>query len=376
MKIVKKSLSLHRIKYINRKYNRALIFIRKWENSMYDLIKYVKKDGSGYIVIVSAVLMIALTHLMSLCVYFLFLYLLTDLFTKDLQRRVPMIPSAVLFWLLFVIELGLFTLALLTIVPLVMKDFPSYFALVRDNSIGFIHVMSVKFGFAVDEQAIKAFIVSQSAKSFSIAVKVLNGISKELALLLFAFILNLLLFLENGAVAKIFAGKDKTMLIYLYDFCALRVKRFYGYFRKVMVGQFFISLINTTITFILIMLIGLPHKITLVCIVFLCGLLPVIGNLISNTILSLTALISIGIPAFLMCLALLVGVHKLEYFLNGKIIGTIISLPMFVTVLSLLLGEALLGVFGMIIAIPLVLSIRDELDSIKVDTAALKTDKT
>jgi predicted PurR-regulated permease PerM len=154
----------------------------------------------------------------------------------------------------------------------------------------------------------------------------------------------------------------------MYQFCAIRFKRFYCYFRKVMVGQFFISLINTLVTLIVVVAIGLPHKVTLLCIVFLCGLIPVVGNLISNTIISATALITSGIPAFIVCLVLLVGAHKLEYFLNGKIIGTIIQLPMFITLLSLLTGEAALGLFGMIIAIPFVLTLRDELSSIAVDS--------
>ena len=137
-----------------------------------------------------------------------------------------------------------------------------------------------------------------------------------------------------------------------------------------MIGQFFISIINTSITAIVILALGLPHKVTLLCIVFLCGLLPVIGNLISNTILSVTALISSGIPACIICLGLLIGLHKLEYFLNGKIIGTIIRLPMFATVLCLLAGEATLGIFGMIIAIPFVLTLRDELNAMTMNGGA------
>ena len=127
-------------------------------------------------------------------------------------------------------------------------------------------------------------------------------------------------------------------------------------------GQVFISLINTVITLVVVIALNIPHKISIICVVFLCGLLPVVGNIISNTILSLTALFSIGLVGFLVCLGLLVFIHKLEYFLNSKIIGTIIKLPMFVTLISLLIGEATLGIPGMVLAIPFVLTIKDELE--------------
>jgi hypothetical protein len=46
-------------------------------------------------------------------------------------------------------------------------------------------------------------------------------------------------------------------------------------------------------------------------------------------------------------LAFLVIIHKLEYFLNGKIIGNIVKLPMYMTLLGLIVGEALFGISGM-----------------------------
>jgi predicted PurR-regulated permease PerM len=60
----------------------------------------------------------------------------------------------------------------------------------------------------------------------------------------------------------------------------------------------------------------------------------------------------------------LVGIHKLEYFLNSKIIGDIVHLPMVMTLLSLIVCEVLLGLVGLILAVPLVLYLRHELEYI------------
>ena len=46
--------------------------------------------------------------------------------------------------------------------------------------------------------------------------------------------------------------------------------------------------------------------------------------------------------------------HKLEYFLNSKIIGTRIDSPMWLTLIGLVMGERLMGIPGMILA-PVVL---------------------
>jgi len=53
-------------------------------------------------------------------------------------------------------------------------------------------------------------------------------------------------------------------------------------------------------------------------------------------------------------LIFLVVIHKLEYFLNSKIIGDRIKNPMWLTLLGLVLGEKLMGIPGMILA-PVVL---------------------
>ncbi len=330
---------------------------------MFRVTKERQNNFIGYGVLALIVASLALLHLISLAVYFLFLFLLTDVVTNDLNRRFPGLHKTFLFWSLFIVGLAAVGFLTFIFLPVIIKDIPLYFNLIREDSLRFIHALAVRFDIGIEDAAIKDVLFTQSAKSIGIAVKLVNTLSKEIIYVLFAFILNLLLYLEKGVVHRVFFTHESSLTAFLYRFCSARFSRFYRYFRKVMVGQFFISLINTSITSVVVLSLGLPHKVTLLCIVFLCGLLPVIGNLISNTILAVTALISSGVPAFIICLVLLVGIHKLEYFLNGKIIGTIIRLPMFATVLCLLAGEATLGVFGMIIAIPFALTLRDELNA-------------
>jgi predicted PurR-regulated permease PerM len=94
--------------------------------------------------------------------------------------------------------------------------------------------------------------------------------------------------------------------------------------------------------------------------------IPVIGNLISNTlVVALGFMVS---PAKgLWALVFLVVIHKLEYFLNSKIIGAKIHTSIWLTLLALLLGERLMGITGMVLA-PVVLHyIRIEASKIPVE---------
>ena len=49
-------------------------------------------------------------------------------------------------------------------------------------------------------------------------------------------------------------------------------------------------------------------------------------------------------------LIFLVLLHKLEYFLNSKIIGDRISNPVWLTLMGLVVGEKIMGIPGMILA--------------------------
>jgi predicted PurR-regulated permease PerM len=149
------------------------------------------------------------------------------------------------------------------------------------------------------------------------------------------------------------------------DHIANRFAALYQSFATVIGAQIVISTINTVITTVYVLAVGLPHPVVVVGMTFLCGLIPVIGNLISNTVI-----VGIGFTVSpkmaLSALVFLVIVHKLEYFLNSKIIGRRIRNPLWLTLLALVLGEKLMGIPGMILA-PVVLNyIRVEASQIGV----------
>jgi predicted PurR-regulated permease PerM len=143
----------------------------------------------------------------------------------------------------------------------------------------------------------------------------------------------------------------------LYSLCGDEIgQRFAAFFRSfsmVMGAQMIISGINTVLTATFVLAVGMPHPVVIIGVTFLCGLLPVIGNLISNTIIVAIGF-TIDPKTAILALVFLVLIHKLEYFLNSKIIGERIRNPIWLTLLGLILGEKLMGLPGMILA-PVVL---------------------
>jgi predicted PurR-regulated permease PerM len=161
--------------------------------------------------------------------------------------------------------------------------------------------------------------------------------------------------------------KSNTLYSVLTDEISTRFRDFYRSFETVIGAQITISLVNTILTAIFVLVIQLPNAALVIPITFLCGLLPIVGNLVSNTIIVCLAF-TLSLKMAVAALIFLIAVHKLEYFLNSKIIGVRIRNPIWLTLLALIIGERLMGIPGMILA-PVVLDyLRLELSKIDMST--------
>lgn len=126
-------------------------------------------------------------------------------------------------------------------------------------------------------------------------------------------------------------------------------------FRRVVFAQAWIAGINAVFTGIYLMVIlplcgiHLPLTKTMVTLTLFAGLVPIIGNLISNSVIVIVSLSS-SLPVAVGSLAFLIGVHKLEYFLNARIIGSHIRARAWELLVAMVLMEAVFGIAGVISA--------------------------
>ncbi|MGF6600498.1 putative PurR-regulated permease PerM [Paraburkholderia sp. GAS448] len=157
-----------------------------------------------------------------------------------------------------------------------------------------------------------------------------------------------------GAIIAVGAQRQMQRLPLSTAFVT-RVARFADAFRRIVFAQIKISSINATFTGLFLLLVlplfhqRLPLSKTLVLVTFIVGLLPVIGNLVSNTLIVAIAL-SVSFPAAVMSLVFLILIHKLEYFLNARIVGGQIEARAWELLIAMLVMEAAFGITGVIAA--------------------------
>jgi predicted PurR-regulated permease PerM len=158
-----------------------------------------------------------------------------------------------------------------------------------------------------------------------------------------------------GAIVALSQARSAHRRGPLADALARRCRRLAGAFHRIVYAQIKISLVNTGFTalFLLGVLplfsVHLPFSKTLVVATFVVGLLPVLGNLISNTAIAVAGL-SVSLWVGAAALGFLILIHKLEYFLNARIVGTEIRARAWELLIAMLLMEAAFGLPGLIAA--------------------------
>jgi predicted PurR-regulated permease PerM len=134
-----------------------------------------------------------------------------------------------------------------------------------------------------------------------------------------------------------------------------KIGRFSDAFAQVATAQIKISALNTTLTalYLLVALpafgIRVPFATTLVLITFVCGLIPVLGNLISNTVITILSM-GVSIATAFASLVFLIVIHKLEYLINSRIVGGETDSQAWEILMAIIIGEAAFGVGGVIMA--------------------------
>jgi predicted PurR-regulated permease PerM len=134
-----------------------------------------------------------------------------------------------------------------------------------------------------------------------------------------------------------------------------RVRLLGSAFRSVVFAQIRISALNTALTAVYLLAVvpwieaKLPLTKTMIAVTFIAGLLPVIGNLISNTVIVVVSL-SVSPLLAVSSLLFLVLIHKLEYFVNARLMGAQINARAWELLTAMVVMDAAFGVPGVVAA--------------------------
>ena len=197
-----------------------------------------------------------------------------------------------------------------------------------------------------DAENLKTTVVTW-LKEHSITLKATGGnFSHGLVHMLMGILLAVLVFFRHQRHPHEERGRLAWVL-------AEKVGRLADAFRRIATAQIKISLLNTLLTAIYLFGIlpifsrRLPFSTTIVLVTFVCGLIPVLGNLISNTVIVILSM-GVSFPTALASLVFLVLIHKLEYLVNSRIVGGETDSQAWEILMSIVIGETAFGVAGVV----------------------------
>ncbi|MFI5362216.1 MAG: AI-2E family transporter [Elusimicrobiota bacterium] len=237
--------------------------------------------------------------------------------------------------------------------------------LLLDRLLPRVDALAGRFGVSLpvdNVQELRALILEtlkENARSITTASGLLT---RGFFQILLAVIVAILRFVSTPAApdtADAPRGLDAPVLRECRDRAAL----FSASFELVMGAQILVAAINAGVAAAFLLVFRIPFRTMLTLATFVFGMIPIVGNVISNSLIVAAALTRSDHLA-LAALIFLIVVHKGGYFLNSRIVGSRMSTPTWAILLGLLIGEALLGVTGVILAPTLIYYVREELRAI------------
>ncbi len=125
-----------------------------------------------------------------------------------------------------------------------------------------------------------------------------------------------------------------------------------------LLGNLLTSLIAGLGTLVWGAALGLPYVLLLALMVALFDLIPVVGSTVAGVIVSLVAL-SVSLPVAIATAVFYIAYRFVEdYFLVPRVMRQAVNVSPVVTVLGVIIGAALLGIIGALVAIPIAAGIK------------------
>jgi len=134
-----------------------------------------------------------------------------------------------------------------------------------------------------------------------------------------------------------------------------RVQTFGEAFGQIVAAQFWIAAFNTLLTAIFLLFVmplwgaHLPYTPALITLTFLAGLVPIVGNLVCNSVITLVGL-SVSPVTAAACLIFLIVIHKAEYVINAKVVGARTQMSVWELLAVMFVAEAVFGPAGLVAA--------------------------
>lgn len=124
-----------------------------------------------------------------------------------------------------------------------------------------------------------------------------------------------------------------------------------------LIGSVTLSSINAAVVFVLHLVIGLPFAALMAFIAFVITLIPLFGSVIFWLLASGVALFSSPTQALIFFIAYLIYIQIESYVVSPRVMNRAVSIPAALVLIGALVGGALMGVIGVLVALPIMASL-------------------
>ncbi|MBD3110095.1 AI-2E family transporter [Bacillus sp. AGMB 02131] len=341
---------------------------------MEDIIAFFRSKGFSKIItlLILVLLLYSLGSMIHLVLFtFLFAFLMGRLqmiISHQLDKVVKINPKIIL--------LIIYTAVVLALVLVLYKYLPIISLQIRVLVMELVHFYNNPpegeiFNFVISTiDKLPLDLESNVERIYTYA----SEIGGKLIQVLISIVLSLFLLLEKDKILDFVSRFKEGYFSTFFINMELFGKKFINTFGKVIEVQFLIASTNAVISIIGLWLMDFPQLIGLGIMIFFLGLIPVVGVIISLVPLCMIAYNIGGISTVIAVVVMIAVIHALEaYVLNPKFMSVKTNLPTFVTLAVLLVSEHFLGVWGLIIGIPIFIFAMDMLEIPEEDKVKEKT---
>lgn len=182
----------------------------------------------------------------------------------------------------------------------------------------------------------------------------INHLYQATGTMLLALLFSFLILFDSVRLGDLMKSLHNSRLKDFYQETAQPVIRFAYVVGRAIQAQAMIACVNTFLTIIGLISLGIPSVTFLSLIVFVCSFVPVLGVFISTTPMVLVALNTGGLTLALAVVVMIAVIHIIEaYGLNPLIYGKHLKLNPVLVLIILLIAYHSFGLWGMILGVPI-----------------------
>ncbi|MEO8464390.1 MAG: AI-2E family transporter [Gammaproteobacteria bacterium] len=204
-----------------------------------------------------------------------------------------------------------------------------------------------------DQLYVNELMAGQFQRVRDYAPAVINMMYRATATMLLGLLFSFLILIDLKRLALGIEGLRNSRVGDFYAEAAEPVARFGMVLGRAIEAQAVIAVVNTALTLVLMLLLGIPLVAMLSVIVFACSFLPVIGVVASTAPIVLVALNAGGLGLSVTAVWALIVLHAAEaYLLYPYIYGRHLKLNPVLTVIILYVAYHAFGLWGMLLGVP------------------------